>query len=99
MPWQIEDVDRFKKGLSLKGKRKWVAIANSTLTRCQKNGGSDCEAMAIKIANGFVKENEMKTQEQEEKAEFYRFRQKDPKEYVRFRVQDAKPGIRLVIGF
>jgi uncharacterized protein YdaT len=49
MPWHIVDVDRHKKGLSKKSKKKWVAIANSVL----KSKGD--EVAAIKIANSQTK--------------------------------------------
>lgn len=54
MPWTVDDVDRFKKGLTDKEKRQWVAIANSALERCLKEGGDQktCEVSAIKQANG-----------------------------------------------
>lgn len=54
MPWSIKDVDRHKKGLSKKQKEKWVKVANSVLASCLKEGGKqkDCEAKAIRIANG-----------------------------------------------
>lgn len=50
----MEDVDEFKKGLTDKEKRQWVAIANSALERCLKEGGDQqtCEVSAIKQANG-----------------------------------------------
>jgi len=50
----VEDVDEFKKGLTDKEKRQWVAIANSALERCLKEGGDQqtCEVSAIKQANG-----------------------------------------------
>ena len=54
IPWTVEDVDEFKKGLTDKEKRQWVAIANSALERCLKEGGDQqtCEVSAIKQANG-----------------------------------------------
>jgi len=56
MPWTISDVPRFKKGLTDKQKKQWVAIANSARKRCIENGGSEkvCDASAIKQANGAV---------------------------------------------
>ena len=56
MPWTTKDVDEFKKGLTAKQKRQWVAIANSALAKCQDEGGKDCEAKAIRQANGAVEE-------------------------------------------
>jgi len=57
VPWSIEDVEGFKKGLSDAGKRQWIAVANSVLARCTEDGGRDeatCAALAIKQANGVV---------------------------------------------
>jgi len=56
MPWTSEDVERHKKGLTDKGKRQWVAIANSTRKRCIADGDSEevCDARAIKSANAMV---------------------------------------------
>ena len=53
MPWKIEDVDRFKGGLSPKEKEKWVQVANASLESCLAKGGTekDCAAAAVKIAN------------------------------------------------
>ena len=61
MPWQISDVDRFKQGLSQSQKRQWVRIANSVLAKCLEDGGSqdECEASAIRQANGAVKTQEV----------------------------------------
>lgn len=60
MPWTEDDVESHKKGLSKKGKAQWVAVANSVLERCVKNGGDEktCAASAIRQANG-VTGNEM----------------------------------------
>jgi len=54
MPWTIKDVDRFKKGLTSKQKRKWVAIANSIL---KKTGD---EGYAIRAANKLCTEAKAK---------------------------------------
>lgn len=56
MPWEIKDVDRFKKGLSDKKKRQWVRIANTVLDKCMKDGGeeNECAGSAIKQANKIV---------------------------------------------
>lgn len=56
MPWQVGDVDGFKKGLTDAEKKRWVAVANSALAACLKEGRTDCEASAIKQANGVVEE-------------------------------------------
>lgn len=52
MPWTIGDVPRFKKGLTFDQKKKWVSVANGSLASCQKRGGSNCDSVAIKTANG-----------------------------------------------
>jgi hypothetical protein len=54
MPWTIADVDKHKKGLSPKGKRQWVKVANSVLSKCMADGGEEatCAASAIRQANG-----------------------------------------------
>lgn len=55
MPWTVDDVEKHVKGLSNKEKRRWVAVANSTLEKClQEDESKECEAMAIKVANGIV---------------------------------------------
>ncbi len=56
MPWDISQVDEHKKGLTDRQKRQWVEIANSVLTSCTADGGteSDCAAKAIRQANGAV---------------------------------------------
>jgi len=57
--WDINDVDKHKKGLSDKKKKQWVRIANAALVSCMKKGGTDeeCAAKAIKQANGVVNAN------------------------------------------
>jgi len=45
MPWTVEDVDRFKKGLTKTQKKRWVKIANAVLRRTGDDG------QAIRIAN------------------------------------------------
>jgi len=55
MPWTVDDVDEHNQGLSDEQKRQWVAVANAVLARCQQEGGSDCEASAIRQANAAVK--------------------------------------------
>lgn len=54
MPWTVKDVDRFKKGLTTKKKKQWVAVANSVLKKCMEEGGNEetCAASAVKQANG-----------------------------------------------
>jgi hypothetical protein len=60
-PWKIEDVQAHNKGpdgngLSAKAKRQWVAVANGALSSCVADGGDqkECEAKAIRMANGVV---------------------------------------------
>lgn len=57
--WDINDVDKHKKGLSDKQKKQWVRIANAILAKCMKDGGTDeeCAPKAIKQANGVVNAN------------------------------------------
>lgn len=53
MPWDISDVDTFRKGLNKAQKDSWVKIANGALKTCLAEGGTDksCAPKAIKIAN------------------------------------------------
>lgn len=59
MPWTIDDVEGFNKGLTDKQKEQWVSVANSAYKSCIADGGDDeeCAASAIKQANGSVKNN------------------------------------------
>ncbi len=61
MPWQVKDVDKFKKGLTDKEKEKWVRIANEAIEACVLNGGDDdsCAPRAIRIANSQFKADEV----------------------------------------
>jgi len=61
MPWDIGDVEKHKKGLGDKQKEKWVATANSVRAKCIEEGGDEkeCDARAIRIANGTVEEASM----------------------------------------
>lgn len=55
MPWEVGDVERFKKGLTAAQKKKWCAIANAVLADCQESGKhKNCEAMAAMTANSRV---------------------------------------------
>jgi len=54
MPWKVGDVDKHKKDLTDEQKEVWVKVANGALARCEKKGGSDCEASAIRQANAVV---------------------------------------------
>jgi uncharacterized protein len=47
-------VDSHKAGLSDKEKATWVSVANAALAKCEKEGGVNCEASAIKQANAAV---------------------------------------------
>ena len=55
MPWTVGDVEEHKKGLRDEEKKKWVSVANDTLKRCQQRGGKNCDALAIRVANGLTK--------------------------------------------
>ena len=55
MPWKIDDVDKHNKDLTQKQKKVWVKVANRALAVCEKKGGTDCEASAIRQANAIVK--------------------------------------------
>jgi hypothetical protein len=57
MPFTTEDVDKHIKGLDPKQKEQWVEVANSALAKCEKEGGAECDASAIRQANGVVKKN------------------------------------------
>lgn len=54
MPWNPSDVDKHKKGLSAKQKKRWAKIANSILSECKEMKQSNCEQRAIRIANSRV---------------------------------------------
>ena len=60
MPWTTKDV-KTKAAKTDAQKRQWVAVANGALASCLKDGGSqeECEASAIKQANGVIKEDGM----------------------------------------
>jgi len=62
MPFDVSSVDQYNKGLSRSAKRKWVAVANSSLKACLNKGGSDetCAPGAIKTANGVIKKDKEK---------------------------------------
>jgi hypothetical protein len=56
MPFTKESAKKHKKGLSDKQSEQWAAIANSVLSKCIKDGGTDetCAPSAIRQANGVV---------------------------------------------
>jgi len=56
MPWTEEDANKHIKDVTPKEAKKWATIANSVLASCQKEGGKDCEGMAVRIANAKCKE-------------------------------------------
>lgn len=64
MPFTQKDVKKYNKKASRSPKERaqWVATANSVLAKCIERGGSDesCAPQAIRIANGVVKEDDMK---------------------------------------
>lgn len=59
MPWTVKDVEEHKKGLTPEQKKQWVKIANAVLEDCQKEGKSDCDGKAIRIANSKFSEDVM----------------------------------------
>jgi len=63
MPWTVDDVERHNQGLSDEQKRQWVAVANSARKKCMDEGGesAQCDASAIRQANGVVKSNQMES--------------------------------------
>lgn len=71
MPFAISDVDKHKLGLDAKQKRRWIAIANSVLSKCIADGGTDetCAPRAIIQANGAVGSKAMTKSTDEIKAE------------------------------
>ncbi len=56
MPFSLGDVEKHNKGLSPAKKAQWIAVANSVLAKCIKEGGTDasCAPSAIRQANGVV---------------------------------------------
>lgn len=54
MPWVPSDADEHNEGLTDEARRQWAAVANAVLSQCRNEGGSDCEARAIKQANAAV---------------------------------------------
>lgn len=43
------------KKLSFKKRKTWVSVFNATLSKCETDGGDDCEGLAFRTANGAVK--------------------------------------------
>lgn len=55
MPWTSSDAKSHTGKADTPQKQKqWAKIANSALTSCMEKGGEDCEASAIKQANGVI---------------------------------------------
>ena len=62
MPWTTNDVSGFTKAAKTDvQKRQWIAVANGALQKCLDDGGEqdECEARAVRMANGVIKEDEM----------------------------------------
>lgn len=57
MPFTIADVDKHNKGLNDRQKQLWLRVANDGLARCEREGGKDCDASAIRQANAVVARN------------------------------------------
>lgn len=57
MTFTVEDIEQYKEGLSDKGKKRWVKVANLTQKLCIKSGGDSekCNDKAIKMANRFTR--------------------------------------------
>lgn len=48
------------KALPINQRRRWVSVWDSSFSRCQREGGKDCESVAFRLANGVVlKERDM----------------------------------------
>ena len=57
MPFSVSDVSKYNNKLTTQSqKEQWVAIANNVLEDCT---GNDCDAQAIKIANGVLAKQKM----------------------------------------
>lgn len=58
MPWKVNDVDKFKKGLAEEEKKEWVKIANRVLKTEIEKGTDELEAevIAIRTANSSFSE-------------------------------------------
>jgi hypothetical protein len=48
------DSKKHYKGLSSKKQRQWAKVANSAYDRCTREGRKNCDAEAIRVANGVV---------------------------------------------
>jgi len=57
LPFNSADASKHTKKANTKAKQeKWARIANSALESCKKQGGKDCDARAIRIANSKMSE-------------------------------------------
>lgn len=56
MPWTKADVDEHNSGLTDRQKSVWVRVANDALRKCKEEGGSNCDASAIRQANAAVRQ-------------------------------------------
>ena len=95
MPWTTSDVDRFKSGLTQAQKRQWVQIANSALRRCQENNGTNCEAQAIRQANGSVGNNMVQNTQTAKKDEL---QQNHYTQTLRAQTRHYTPEVRMHQG-
>lgn len=57
MPYKLDgsDAPANVQKLPAKKRRMWIRIWNSAFSKCQSEGGKDCEASAFRQANGVVK--------------------------------------------
>jgi hypothetical protein len=94
MPWKPEDADKHKKGLTDKQKRQWAEIANSVRSNCLKEGKpeSECDALAIKQANGAVNVHILEQVIQANKGYSLRTETKDEKTFL------VAPVVMMVEG-
>lgn len=55
MPWKAADSLKYAKGLTPAQQKTWAKVANASLAKCEADGGTDCEATAIKQATAMAK--------------------------------------------
>ena len=98
MPWTVKDVPRFtKKAKTAAQKKKWVSVANRVLKDCQKQGGSNCEAKAIRIANSKFSEGRVMKEEKKLAKGAMRFIDQGCHAHVELAEGDgAKPRLKMV---
>ena len=93
MPWTVKDVPRFtKKAKTAAQKKKWVSVANGVLKSCQSQGGSNCEAKAIRVANSKFSEEYVMKEETKVPKGALRFVDHDCHAHVEF-VEDGDKKI------